>query len=254
MELSVLASGSSGNSTYIGSDETSILVDAGISAREIVRRLSAIGKDACEIKAVFITHEHSDHIKGAEKFSRKFSIPVYISKPTFDASSLELDRPEFIWQEKKINLMDIMVTPFSISHDAVDPFAFEIQNKGSKIGVMTDFGKANERIKKVISSSDSMVLEANHDLEMLIHGPYPYHLKERILGEKGHISNIDAGLLVKENGTEKLKSVFLAHLSKKNNTEELAYDTFSAITGKNKDLKINKIMAKQEENTEIIKV
>ncbi len=251
MKISVLASGSSGNSTYVESKGSSILIDAGISARNISNKLSCIGKDISDIDAVFITHEHTDHVKGAERLNRHFDIPVYLNRPTYEYSVLSLKKPKFFLTNKQIKFNDLLITPFEVSHDAIDPCGFKIQNNGETIGVITDFGKPNENIKELANKANCLVLETNHDVDMLINGPYPYHLKQRILGEKGHLSNIDAGLLVKENASENLRKIFLSHLSQHNNTEELALKTFSKLTEK---LRLKNIMTRQEENTELFNI
>jgi phosphoribosyl 1,2-cyclic phosphodiesterase len=252
MKISVLASGSSGNSTFVESKESCVLFDAGISAREIQKRLSKIGKEISDIDAVFITHEHTDHIRGVERLNKSFFIPVYLNRPTYEFSSLTLEKPAFFANNNDIKFSDLTISPFSISHDAADPCGFKIKENGSTLGIMTDFGKSNNEIKDTAKEADALVLETNHDIDMLLNGPYPYPLKQRILGEKGHFSNVDAGLLVKNNASEKLRKVFLAHLSKNNNTEELAYNTFSKLTEDNK--RLERIMTKQQETTEIYKI
>lgn len=254
MEVSVLASGSSGNSTYVESKDAAILIDAGISTKELAKRLSAIGKEISDIDAAFITHEHIDHIRGAQRLSDRFDMPLFLTEPTLRNSALKIEDPSIFEPSSDIHLKDLIITPFSISHDAADPCAFRVNDNASVFGIMTDFGKSNTMIERVISESDMLVIESNHDLDMLRNGPYPYHLKQRILGDKGHMSNIDTGMLVKNHASEKLKNVILAHLSKINNREELADSTFAALSNKNPYLrKTNKIIAKQEENTELIK-
>jgi phosphoribosyl 1,2-cyclic phosphodiesterase len=252
MRVSVLASGSSGNSTFLESKGSNILVDAGISSKATIQRLSAIGKDISDINAIFITHEHSDHIKGVERLNKKFGIPVFMNRATYEFSPLSLENPVFFTNEKSLQLNGLTITPFSTNHDAADPCGFKVEDKDTITGVITDFGKANAAVKQLTNNADALVLETNHDIEMLINGPYPEHLKHRILSDNGHLSNADAGLLVKNNASEKLKTVFLAHLSKNNNTEELAMNTFIHLTEKNKHLK--KILTKQEENTELVKI
>jgi phosphoribosyl 1,2-cyclic phosphodiesterase len=251
MNISVLASGSTGNSTFIESRETSILVDAGISSKCIVSRLSAIGKEISDIDGIFITHEHSDHIKGVQRLSNHFGIPVFLNKKTFETSNLALDDPNFFVSGDTVALNGLKITSFSTSHDAADPCGFKVQENGTTIGVMTDFGKATSAIRQVTSASDALVLETNHDIDMLINGNYPEYLKHRILGDNGHFSNADAGLLVRDNASSRLKAVFLAHLSKNNNTEELALETMTQLTEKKH---INRILTKQDENTELIRI
>ncbi len=252
MKISVIASGSSGNSTFIESNESKILVDAGISSKETEKRLSCIGKDIKEIDAVFITHEHIDHIKGTERLNKKFEIPIFFNALTFRYSGLDIQKPDFFSNGNCLNFNDLKITPFPTSHDAADPCGFKVQENGTTIGVVTDFGKVSPEIKQLTNNADALVLETNHDIDMLINGHYPEHLKHRILSDTGHFSNADAGLLVRDNASEKLKAVFLAHLSKNNNTEELAMDTFTKLTAKNKN--ISRILTNQEETTELFQV
>lgn len=250
MHVSVLASGSSGNSAYIQSKESKILVDAGVSCTRIKKSLSDLGTELHELDGIFITHEHTDHIKGLERLHNKFNVPVYINKNTFLASKLYLENPIFFNSKIKIN--DLEINPVETSHDAVNPYGYEIKEKNKTLGYFTDLGVYDNTIKKVTNKADALVLETNHDIDMVLKGFYPYHLKQRILGEKGHLSNIDAGLLVKNHSSDKLKTVFMAHLSHNNNTEELALKTFSQINNKNPN--INKIMTNRYNKTELIKI
>lgn len=250
MHVSVLSSGSSGNSTFIQSNETNILVDAGISCQRIKKSLSEFGKELHELNGIFITHEHTDHIKGLERLHNKFEVPVYINKNTFLASNLFLEKPIFFDSSIKIN--ELNINPISTSHDAANPYGFEIKDKKKTLGYFTDLGIYNQTIKKITNKSNAMVLETNHDIDMVLEGPYPYPLKQRILGDKGHLSNIDASLLIKNYSSEKLKTVFMAHLSHSNNTQELALNTFEQINNKNHNL--NKIMTNRYNKTELIKI
>jgi phosphoribosyl 1,2-cyclic phosphodiesterase len=244
MQISVLASGSSGNCVFLESKDTAILVDAGLSSRRIAKLLGNIGKELSEIDGLFITHEHTDHTRGAERLGK--SIPVFISRKTYSQANLEL-KARFFGKDQ-ILLNDLRITPVPLSHDAVDPHGFKISDGRANVGILTDFGKADALIKNTVNTADCLVLEANHDVDMLLKGPYPYPLKQRILGDKGHLSNIDAGLLVREHASDRLKKVFLAHLSRQNNTEEKAHDTFKRLSS------CNAIMTKQDENTELIRL
>jgi len=249
MKISVLASGSSGNSVFLESKESNILIDAGISAKKIKNYLAELGKDLKELDGVFVTHEHTDHVKGLEQLN-KLKVPVYMNRETFLSSNLYLEDVNF-FQKKEFNLKDLKIKPIAISHDAANPVGFSIKNNGSLHGHLTDLGKYNEEIKEIVNKADSLVLETNHDIDMVLNGNYPFHLKERIMGEKGHLSNIDAGLLVKENASSKLKNVFMAHISENNNTHELAMTTFKELT---KELKLNRILTNAKKRTEVIKL
>lgn len=249
MHISVLGSGSSGNSTFIETAESNILVDAGLSARRIKKELASLGKEVHEINAVFITHEHNDHVRGLERLHNKFGVPVFIDKETYLASNLDLKEPQFF--KGCINLNDISLEPVPTSHDAANPHGFKVSRKNKTVGYFTDLGKYDNNIKNITKTCDALVLESNHDIDMVINGHYPYHLKERILGEKGHLSNIDAALLVKNHSSEKLKTVFLAHLSHNNNTKELAEITFKQI---NTSSKLDTILTDRRCRTDFRKI
>lgn len=251
MEISVLASGSSGNSTLIDSKKGSILIDAGIPARSIARSLSILGKDIREIKGIFVTHEHTDHIRGVQRLSREHGVPVFLTRGTYESSGLCLDSPGFVSNNIPLEYIGMKITPVPLSHDAKDPCGFKVEDGGKTAAVLTDFGKATPAIKEAVSSSDCIVLESNHDIDLLLGGNYPYYLKQRILSDTGHLSNIDAGLLVAGCASPGLKNVFLAHLSKNNNKEDLVCETFSKIV---KDKSIKSHIARQDEPTEIIRV
>ncbi len=249
MKVCVLASGSSGNSTYIESKESKILIDAGISGKRIIQSLTKLGLDLNELDGVFVSHEHTDHVKGLDRLYKN-KVPVFLNRETFLSSNLNLN-PNFFINNTTIKFKDLKITPQSVYHDAADPCGFKIENNGSVIGVFTDLGKANKAVVNTIKESDCLVWETNHDIDMLLNGRYPYHLKQRILSDKGHLSNIDAGLLVNEHSNKKLKTVFLAHISKNNNTHELAINTFSELT---KEKKLNRILTHQKEETDLIKI
>lgn len=249
MQISVLASGSSGNCTFISSDESNILVDAGITLKRIKNNLNDLGKDISELDGVFVTHEHSDHIKALEKLD-KIEVPVYMNKETYVASNLQINNINFI-KENEFKFKDLKINPTPISHDGANPFGYKISNKSKIAGVFTDLGVANNDVKDIVNKADAMVLETNHDIDMVLNGRYPYHLKQRILGDKGHLSNIDAGLLVKNHASNKLKNVFLSHISRNNNTDDLALNTFCKLT---KNLNINKILTNDKQRTNFIRL
>ncbi|MBN2422605.1 MBL fold metallo-hydrolase [Candidatus Woesearchaeota archaeon] len=253
MELSVLASGSGGNSTFIGSKNTQILFDAGLSCRQIERRLSSIGKSIDEVDAIFVSHEHIDHIRGLDVLQRKHDIPVYANKETYENSSISSDNINFFKINEQINLNGFKIQALKTSHDAANPCGFMVNHGDRNLGIFTDLGCITENIRSVVNRLDAIVLEANHDIDMLLKGPYPYYLKQRILSNEGHLSNIDAGLCLKENATRRLKTVFLAHLSRNNNTPELAYSTFTTIVNQSR-LRLNTILTDQFKATELIKV
>ena len=219
IEVCPLASGSKGNSLFIGFNKEGLLIDAGLSGVEIERRLSAVQIDPSCLRAIVITHEHSDHVKGAGVLSRRFNLPVYISEKTYSAGPdlgklFELHHFDC---GRAFDIGPVHVTPFSISHDAADPVGLTLGYEGLKIGVATDLGIATNLVKTHLKECSLLYLESNHDLEMLMNGSYPWHLKQRIKGRTGHLSNLDAGNLVSELKTDRLKHVILAHLSEENN-------------------------------------
>lgn len=232
MEFCALASGSSGNCFFVSDKKTGILIDAGISCRQICERLNSIGKSPEQIKGIFITHEHADHIKGADVFSRSFNIPVYATKKTAKSCFLTSneDLINDINNHEQIDIEKLQVQAFSKSHKAADPVSFSIHDKdGKTASVITDAGHACKNIINAVSSSDLLCLESNHDIKMLEHGPYPWFLKQWIKSDSGHLSNMQSALAVLEFGQKNLKHLILAHLSENNNTPNHALKTFSLL-------------------------
>jgi len=234
-----LVSGSSGNSTYIGTKHTHILIDAGVSCKQIVEHISELKLAPEQIDAIFITHEHIDHIKGAGVLSRKFDIPVYATLGTWEGigktvGDLAQKNIKYVYEDEICIINDLCVKPFAIPHDAREPVAYSVFAENSKMTVATDIGHITDVVKENIYDSDVLLLEANHDLDMLKNGSYPWPLKKRILGDKGHLSNIAAGDTLSEILSSKLKYVFLGHLSKENNEPHLAYETVKKILEDNK--------------------
>ncbi|HHU63290.1 MAG TPA: MBL fold metallo-hydrolase [Clostridiales bacterium] len=234
LKICPLFSGSSGNATYIASKATSILVDAGLSGRRIQQACCCIDVDIRSIDAILISHEHRDHIMGAGILSRRYDIPIYATALTWEAMVDELGPVA----DKNIKIMDIntefeikdmVVKSYPTPHDAVQPVGFCFFAHGKKISITTDLGHTNDEVIKTIEDSDLVMLEANHDVEMLKAGPYPWHLKRRILSENGHLSNGDAGKTISKLMKGNLQRVILAHMSKENNFPELAYQTICNI-------------------------
>ncbi|MBU1340956.1 MAG: MBL fold metallo-hydrolase [Proteobacteria bacterium] len=219
-----LASGSKGNSLFVSCGNQSFLIDAGLSGVETERRLNTVNIDPESLTAILITHEHSDHVKGAGILSRRFKLPVYITQKTYQACSGLGKIEDLIFFECGVpfKLDQILVRPFSISHDAKDPAGLTLEYNGHKIGIATDLGIATSLVKEHLKDSDILYLESNHDPDMLINGSYPWSLKQRIKGRTGHLSNMDAKMLVSELKTERLKHVILAHLSEENNCPQKA--------------------------------
>lgn len=234
-----IASGSSGNCIYVATDHTRILIDAGISGKKIEAGLAALSESGEKIDALFITHEHMDHIKGAGIFSRRFDIPIYATMGTWQAMESQLghiipQNKRFVYEEEACVINDICVKPFQIPHDAAEPVGYRIETEKTAVAIATDIGHVTETVKENISGCKLILLEANHDEEMVKKGSYPWHLKQRILGAKGHLSNHTAGALLSEVMSGKTEHVFLGHLSDENNTPHLAFDTVEQVLRENK--------------------
>ena len=239
MEFCTIASGSSGNCTYIGTDYTKILIDAGISGKKIEEGLANLKLTGDKIDALFITHEHVDHIKGAGILSRRFDIPIFATADTWAAMEEGLGRiapsnKRIVYADEVCAVNDLCVKPFRIPHDAAEPVGYNVFSGEKKITLATDIGHVTDTIRESIEDSEVLLLEANHDVEMLKKGGYPWSLKQRILGENGHLSNHTAGRLLAEVMTGKMKYVFLGHLSEENNNPHLAYETVEEILRNNR--------------------
>ena len=223
MKLSLLASGSKGNAVYLESGDTRLLIDAGLSAVEIMRRLREIDVDPHTLNAVLISHDHNDHTRGAGTLARKLKIPLLASYRTRQAAEAVLKKCDTVEFESgyAFEYRDIMIDPFPITHDAIDPVGFVIESREGKLGFATDFGIVTRLITEKLKACRMLVIEANHDEDMLMNGPYPWHLKQRIKSRHGHISNNESMQLLQELLHEKLEGVFLAHLSETNNDPQL---------------------------------
>lgn len=232
MRLCSIASGSSGNCIYAGSDTTHLLIDVGISGKRIEAGVAELGLKLSDIDGIFITHEHTDHISGLGVVSRKYGIPVYGTAGTIQAikqtaslGKIEDSLFHCIRADEKCLIKDMALYPMRISHDAAEPVAYRISHDKKKIGILTDLGCYNEYTIACMQDLDILYLEANHDINMLQVGPYPYYLKQRILSDRGHLSNEASGRLLGRLLNDHVQAVMLGHLSKENNLPELAYET-----------------------------
>jgi phosphoribosyl 1,2-cyclic phosphodiesterase len=224
-----LNSGSNGNCYYIANEQEAVLIDAGISCREIEKRMKRLGLSLQKLKAIFISHEHSDHINGAEVLSKRYQIPVYINEATYAGSRLAIESHlRFnLDPHQPVVVGDLTVTPFPKRHDAADPLSFNVSGDGVHIGVMTDIGSVCDDVVNYFRQCHAVYLEANYDDEMLDKGHYPYHLKQRIKSTHGHLSNHQALELFLDHRPPFLGHVFLSHLSRENNSPRKAVALFS---------------------------
>jgi len=236
MEAVALASGSSGNCFYVSNSKKSVLVDVGISCRQIEERLAKIGKKASKIDGIFITHEHGDHVKGADVLARKYNIPIYGTKKTL-ARGLCQDKDLLnpIKNDETVKLGKMQVEAFSKCHDGGDPVSYSLFND-KRVSVITDVGHCCQNVIDMVSNSRILFLESNHSLDMLESGNYPYHVKRRVKSDKGHLSNYNSALCVLEHGDRKLKNIILSHLSENNNRPEIALESFKLLKER-KDLR-----------------
>lgn len=223
MRICQLASGSKGNAIYIESDAVKVLIDAGLSARELTRRLEGIGVAASELDAIIVSHEHRDHCLGAGPLCRRYSLPLYCLPQTFAAlPSIGAVDHCAIEAGEILRLHDLEVEAFPVTHDAVAPVGFVLTLGAVRVGIATDLGVVTRLVLERLQRCHVLVLETNHDEQMLHDGPYPWHLKQRVRGTHGHLSNHQAAELVQELLWPDLKAIFMAHMSETNNTEDLA--------------------------------
>lgn len=223
-------SGSNGNCYYVGTPQNGVLVDVGISAKEVFKRLNQLNISQQSIKAIFISHEHIDHIRGLMKIAEILEIPIYISKGTYQNSKLQIDKSQinFIHHDSEIEVGNLTIKAFQKIHDAAEPLSFVVQAQETKIGVFTDIGVVCNSLQHHFSKCHVVFLEANYEPEMLQQGKYPYHLKQRISGGKGHLSNHEAVRLVQQHQSSGLQHLILSHLSNENNCPQKVEAHFSA--------------------------
>ena len=232
MRMTSFASGSSGNCIYVGSDNTHILIDTGIAYKRIEAGLNDIGLKGQDLQGIFVTHEHSDHVCGLGVLARKLGIPMYGSQGTIEAlkqckslGKVDESLYRIIKPDEDFILGDLTIKPFSNTHDAAQPLGYRVEQGHRSVAVCTDLGNYSQYTVSKLQGLDAILLESNHDIHMLQVGGYPYPLKQRILGDRGHLSNESAGKLLCHLLHDNLKAVFLGHLSKENNYEELAFET-----------------------------
>lgn len=232
LEICALASGSNGNCYYVGNETSAILVDAGISTKQILLRMEERGLNPEKLKALFITHEHSDHLRGARVLTKRLQIPVYLTAKTFNGAykNQRPDNPRFFIPEETVAIDDFTVHPVRKNHDASEPCSFRIEYRNINVGVFTDIGEACENVKAHIGLCDALFLEANYDEQMLRNGSYPFFLKQRVASSVGHLSNDQTFELLDQYTNGNLKCVFLSHISKDNNTHKLAMEAVAPLS------------------------
>lgn len=262
MRICSLASGSSGNCIYVGDETTHILIDVGVSGKKIEQGLLAIGVDPRQLSGILVTHEHSDHVKGIGVMARRYKLPIYATKSTWDELStysslgkIEGSLHKEIFPDQPFYISDIVVNPFRTSHDAIDPVCYTFSKDDKKISVATDLGCYNGYIKQKLENSNILFIEANHDIKMLEVGSYPYFLKQRILSDLGHLSNEMSGKLITELLHKDLKYVVLGHLSNENNFPDLAYESVKLELFENGGIyttDLSVYVAKRDQNSELL--
>lgn len=231
IEICALASGSNGNCYYVGNENGAVLVDAGVSCKQVLSRMEERKLDPSKIKAIFISHEHVDHVRGTRVLSKKLNIPAFFTYGTWNKTHKSSKPPHYryVHIDQPFELDDFTIHAFAKNHDANEPCSFRIEVNGINVGVMTDIGSVCDNVIRHFKQCDAVFLESNYDEKMLWDGPYPWYLKNRVASDHGHLSNIQALELATHHAGEKLKIIFLSHLSGENNTPELAYETFQPL-------------------------
>ncbi len=252
MKVIVLSSGSKGNTTYIETQTTKILIDIGNTCKYITEKLSTIGVTLGEINAILITHTHTDHIKGLKTFTNNYSAPIYITEKMHPKIPY-VKQYKYI-ESSFITIRDIKINIIKTSHDAEDSVGYIINNNDKSIVYITDTGYINKKYHPMLSNRDIYIMESNHDVEMLNNGSYPFPLRQRILSDKGHLSNHDSAKYIGDFIGPKTTNIVLAHLSHENNTPELAKETLLAKLQELNMTQIHIDIALQDQETEIIQV
>jgi phosphoribosyl 1,2-cyclic phosphodiesterase len=250
----VLASGSKGNAVYVSDGETTVLIDAGLSGKELEKRMRRRNLSPERINAIVVSHEHTDHIRGVGVMARRYQVPVYLTPGTGQNGSGLLGRITDVFHFQpghSFCIQTLAFHPFALPHDAADPSGFTVASRGVKLGIATDLGIAPAMVQAHLADCQALVLEANHDPHMLVEGPYPWPLKQRIAGRTGHLSNVDSRDLLGRVRHDALRHVVLAHLSEVNNTPECALNVVAEGLG---PCRAKLTVATQDQPTELITI
>lgn len=253
MKFSVLASGSTGNSTYIETSNAKILIDIGTSSLYVEKKLKDMNINPNEIMAIIITHTHIDHVSGLKVFLKKYHPVLYITKKMYGDLRDLIGDNEYYFIDDKFFISDLSITPISLSHDAPDIKGYLLENNAKSIVHITDTGYINNKYLQLLFNKNAYIFESNHDIKMLMDGKYQFHLKQRILSDKGHLSNKDSAYYLSKLIGDDTEKVVLIHLSKDNNTPELAYSTFKEMINSTK-YNIEPIISSPIERTELIEI
>jgi len=254
LNIASIASGSNGNCYYLENSDDAVIIDAGISTKQLVERLNRLGLSLSRLRGVFISHEHSDHIRGLDVLTRKHSIPVFMTQKTYSSYGKVIKDSliNFFSPGETVALGKLSVHPFLKSHDAVEPCSFSVSSESKTVAVLTDIGLHCANVIAHLKDADAVFLESNYDDRMLRTGFYPPYLKRRISSDVGHLSNTQAAMLALEHASSRLRHVFLSHLSANNNTPELALSTFKHFIRQRNDLKIEVVLASRQKESVLV--
>ncbi|MBT3565559.1 MBL fold metallo-hydrolase [Pseudomonadales bacterium] len=248
MQIASLGSGSKGNATLIDDGETCIIIDLGFTLKETVRRLARLGKSPEDIDAILVTHEHADHIQGVSVFGRKYKTPVYLTPGTHNPERMgAVPDLNYINCHRNFSVGSLGVEPVPVPHDAREPCQYVVSSNGFKVGVLTDLGHITPFVEQQYHRCDALLLECNHDMQMLDNGPYPWQLKKRVGGMHGHLNNEQAAQLLLKIDLSKLQHLIISHISEKNNSIELALKAMNSALDPLAAFNGNLVVARQDE-------
>lgn len=253
MKFSVLATGSTGNSTFIETDNTKLLIDIGTSSLYVEKKLKEMDINPSDINAIIITHTHVDHVSGLRVFFKKYHPVLYITKKMYKDLESSIGDNEYYFIDDKFFISDISITPINLSHDAPDIKGYLLESNGKSIVHITDTGYINNKYIDLLKDKNAYIFESNHDIKMLMDGKYQFHLKQRILSDKGHLSNKDSAYYLSKLIGNNTQKIVLIHLSKDNNTPEIAYNTFKEMIDET-PYKLEPIISSPTERTDLLEV